>query len=88
MGIRLSGRVSSPLRSVCLFARHEASGQPATVAAKGWVKVGRYRTSDDGKFLSALLRPGPTTWYVARYPRPSDEVPSYFFTPVVRVSVR
>ena len=58
------------------------------MAAKGWVKVGRYRTSDDGKFVSAVLHPGRTTWYVARYPRPSDEGPSYFFTPVVKVSVR
>ena len=88
MGIRLHGTVPSATRVVWLFARHSAAQRPATVTAPGWRKVGRYRANDNGKFVSALLHPSRTTWYVARYPRISDDGPSFYFTPVVKVSVR
>ena len=87
-GIRLSGTMPSTWRYVWLFARRSRAARPATVTAKGWRKVGRYRANDNGKFVSALLHPSRTTWYVARYPRISDDGPSFYFTPVVKVSVR
>ncbi len=87
-GIRLRGTVPSAARTVWLFARHSAAARPATVTAPGWHKVGHYRANDNGTFVSALLHPSRTTWYVARYPRSSDDGPSFYFTPVVKVSVR
>ena len=57
---------------------------PATLAAKGWVKVGRYRISSSGKFVTGLLHPTRTTTYVAKYT--GDYFPA--FTSVVKVTVR
>ena len=84
--IHLSGKVPSSAGYVYLFARHRTAGQPATVAAKGWVKVGRYRLKS-GMFRSSLLHPERSTWYVARY---SGGHGANFeaFTSVVKVSVR
>ena len=60
------------------------SGQPATLAAKGWVKGGRYRVSASGKFASGWLHPTRTMWYVAKYT--GEDFPA--FTSVVKVNVR
>jgi hypothetical protein len=64
--VRLSGKVPTTSGSVYLYSRHTAAGQPATTAAKGWVKLGRY-TLKSGKFATGLLHPTRTTWYVLRY---------------------
>jgi hypothetical protein len=35
--------------------RHKVSGQPWSLAAKGWVRGGRYHISSSGEFLTGLL---------------------------------
>jgi hypothetical protein len=81
--VRLSGKVPG-LGYVTIYStRHEVSGQPASLAAKGWVKVGRYKTKS-GKFLTGLLHPRRTTSYVAEYS--GSDFPA--FTSVVKVRVR
>ena len=60
-----------------------SSGQPGTLAAKGWVKAGRYRIKSS-KFVTGLLHPTRTTWYVAKYK--GFAFPA--FTSVIKVTVR
>jgi hypothetical protein len=80
--MRLSGKVPGT-GSVTIFSTtHKVAGQPATLAAKGWVKGGSYKIKS-GKFLSGLLHPKRTTWYVAKY-RGYD---FWAFTSVVKVTV-
>jgi hypothetical protein len=82
--VRLSGKVPGKGYVTIYSTRHKASGQPATLAAKGWVKVGRYRATSSGKFLSGSLHLTHTTWYVAKYT--GWAFPA--FTSVVKVAVR
>jgi hypothetical protein len=58
--IRLSGRVPGDGYVTIYATRHKVSGQPATLAARGWVKLGRYRANSSGKFVSSLLHPTRT----------------------------
>ena len=83
--LRLSGQVPVPGPGyVTIYStRHKVSGQPSTLAAKGWVRGVRYRVSASGKFLSGALHPTRTTWYVARYT--GIDFPA--FTSVVKVNV-
>jgi hypothetical protein len=82
--IRLSGRVPGFGYVTLYSTRHKVSAQPATLAAKGWVKGGRYRVSSSGKFASGWLHPKRTMWYVAKYA--GEDFPA--FTSVVKVTVR
>ena len=82
--IRLSGKVPGHGYATIYSTRHDVSGQPWTLAAKGWVKDGTYRISSSGKFLTGLLYPTSTTAYVAKYS--GDNFPA--FTSIVKVTVR
>jgi hypothetical protein len=82
--IRLSGKVSGHGYVTIYSTRHKVSGQPWTLAAKGWVKGGRYRISSSGRFLTGLLHPTRTTSYVAKY----NGVNFPAFTSIVKVTVR
>jgi hypothetical protein len=83
--LRLSGVVPVPGSGyVAIYStRHKVSGQPLTLAAKGWVRGARYRVSASGKFLTGALYPTRTTWYVAKYT--GTDFPA--FTSVVKVNV-
>jgi hypothetical protein len=82
-GVRLSGKVPAGPGKVTIYWRHKASGQPGTLAAKGWVKGGSYRIKSQ-KFVSGLLQPTRTTWYVAKYKGFDFSA----FTSVIKVTVR
>ena len=83
--VRLSGRVPGS-GYVELFARRSAASQPATLAAKGWTAVGRYRLHG-GAFKTGAVKLSHASWFVVRYPGLKGE---YFaaFTGVVGVGVR
>jgi hypothetical protein len=81
--VRLSGKVPAGAGYVTVYWRHKAAGQPGTLAAKGWVKGGRYRIKSE-KFVSGLLHPTRTTWYVAKYKGFDFSA----FTSVIKVTVR
>jgi hypothetical protein len=81
--IRLSGKVPAGAGTVTIYSSRKAYGQPATLAAKGWVRVGSCKLKA-GKFAGGLLHPKHTTWYVAKYP--GYAFPA--FTSVVKVTVR
>jgi hypothetical protein len=81
--VRLSGKVPGSGKVTLFATTHKVSGQPASLAAKGWTKLGTY-TIKSGKFASGYLHPKRTTWYVVRY----DGVAFEAFTSVVRVTVR
>jgi hypothetical protein len=81
--IRLSGKVPGYGYVTIYSTRHKVSGQPWSLAAKGWVKGARYRISSSGKFLTGLLHPPRTTTYVAKYT--GFDFPA--FTSVVKVTV-
>ena len=80
--IRLSGKVPAGGGTVTIYSAKKAYGQPATLAAKGWVKVGSCKLKA-GKFVSGLLHPKHTSWYVAKYT--GYAYPA--FTSVVKVTV-
>ena len=82
--IRLSGKVPGHGYVTIYSTSHKVSAQPSTLAAKGWVKGGRYRISSSGKFLTGPLHPKRTATYVARYT--GDNFPA--FTSAVKVAVR
>lgn len=81
--VRLSGKVPAGAGYAIIYWRHKISGQPGTLAAKGWVKGGRYRIGSE-KFKTGLLHPTRTTWYVAKYT--GFDFPA--FTSVIKVAVR
>ena len=81
--IRLSGKVPGHGYVTIYSTRRRVSGQPWTLAAKGWVRGGRYHISSSGEFLTGLLHPTRTSTYVAKYS--GDNFPA--FTSVVKVKV-
>ena len=81
--IRLSGKVPADAGKATIYSAKKAYGQPATLAAKGWVKVGTCKLKA-GKFASGLLHPKHTSWYVAKYSGYAFKA----FTSVVKVTVR
>jgi hypothetical protein len=82
--VRLSGKVPAGAGYCTVYStRHKVSGQPPTLAAKGWAKVGRYRVRA-GKLLTGALHPSRTTSYVTKYS--GYDFPA--FTSVVTVTVR
>ncbi len=81
--VRLSGKVPAGAGYATIYWRHKVSGQPGTLAAKGWVKGGRYRIGSE-RFKTGLLHPTRTTWYVAKYT--GFDFPA--FTSVIKVAVR
>ena len=81
--IRLSGKVPAGAGTVTIYSAKKAYGQPPTLAAKGWVKVGTCKLKA-GKFASGLLHPKHTSWYVAKYSGYAFKA----FTSVVEVTVR
>ena len=81
--VRLSGKVPGSGSVVLLGTTHKVSGQPLSLAARGWRKLGVYRLKS-GKFATGQLRPKRTTWYVVRYS--GYAFPA--FTSVVKVVVR
>jgi hypothetical protein len=81
--VRLSGKVPAGAGKVVIYSRTRVAGQPATLAAKGWLKGGTYKIAS-GKFATGLLHPQRTTWYVAKYA--GYDFPA--FTSVVKVAVR
>ena len=101
--VRLSGVVpiaghwgSTPgtKKYVTIYKRSTSAGVPQTWSAKGWTKVGVYRTNGYGAYHTGYLRPTRNTWYVARYPgrdTPGYSGDSYYsegFTGVRKVTVR
>ena len=80
--VRLSGKVPGDGKVTLLATTHKVSGQPSSLAAKGWTKLGTYKIKD-GAFTTGYLYPNRTTYYVVRYN-------GYFeaFTSVVKVGVR
>jgi hypothetical protein len=65
--IRLSGVLPAAAGRVTLYSTtHKVTAQPATLAAKGWTKMGAYKVAS-GKFATGLLHPKRTTWYVVKY---------------------
>jgi len=81
--VRLSGRVPSNTSVTIYSTPHKASGAPGTLAAKGWHRVGTYKTSL-GRFSSSLLHPTRTTWYVVKYKGWAFQA----FSSVIKVTVR
>jgi len=82
--VRLRGQIDG--RKAGLFVCHHWADQPATWKAPGWTKVRRLHVSSTGRFVSPLLHPSRTTWYMVRYRALNGGFVA--FTPVVRVRVR
>lgn len=82
--VRLRGQIDG--RKATLFVCHHRADQPATVGARGWVKVANLHVNASGRFVGPLLHPSRTTWYVVRYPGLNGGFVA--FTPVVKVTVR
>jgi hypothetical protein len=82
--VRLRGHIDG--KQATLFMCHHRAGQPGTVKAHGWTKVANLRVSASGRFVSPLLHPSRTRWYVVRYPGLNGGFVA--FTPVVKVTVR
>jgi hypothetical protein len=81
--IRLRGQVEG--NGVDLFKRTAGPApQPSAYSAPGWTKVRSFPTHGNGRFRTGVMRPGRTTWYVARYS--GGDFPA--FTQVVKVKVR
>jgi hypothetical protein len=82
-GVRLRGTVS-PHSTVDVFMRHHRAAQPWSLKAAGWTKVAHLTSGSRGTFVTRVLRPSRTAWFVARYKSP------YFpaFTSVIKVRVR
>ena len=72
--------------SATLFMRHRAGSEPTTLKARGWTKVTTLAVSDSGRFISPVLHPARTTWYIVRFAGADGGFTA--FTPVVRVRVR
>ena len=72
-------------KSVILFQRTKAAGQPAA-SLKGWHKLATLKASGLGKFASRLLHPKRTTWYVVHYPGDTWYWGAY--TSVIKVAVK
>jgi hypothetical protein len=82
--IRLSGRVPGSGSAIVYSTTHKVTGQPGTLAAKGWVRGGHYHiNAKTGAFLSGLLHPKRTTYYVVKYAGADFNA----FTQVVKVVV-
>lgn len=81
--VRLSGKVPGTGKVTLFATTHKVSGQPSSLAAKGWTKLGAYKTKS-GAFVTGYLHPKRTTYYVVRYNGTVYEA----FTAVVRVTVR
>jgi hypothetical protein len=80
-------------RYVWLYRRTSAAAPPTVWDAtqQGWRLVERVRTDRSGRYHSAWLTPGRTTWYVARYAGDADAtLEGYFraYTSVRTVRVR
>jgi hypothetical protein len=82
--VRLRGHIDA--KKATLFMRYSRAGQPATVKAQGWTKVADLHANASGRFVSPLLHPWRTTWYVVRYHGANAGFTA--FTPVVKVAVR
>ena len=81
--VRLSGMVPAAAGKVTLYSTiHKVSGQPATLAAKGWTKLGTYKVASR-KFATGLLHPKRTTYYVVEYRGYAFTA----FTSVIKVTV-
>ena len=80
--VRLSGKVPGNGNVTVYSTPHKVSGAPGALAAKGWHRVGTYKTSS-GRFSSSLLHPTRTTWYVVKYKGFAFQA----FTQVIEVTV-
>jgi hypothetical protein len=82
-GVLLRGTVS-PSSTVDVFMRHKQATQPWSLKATGWTRVAHLTSGTHGRFVTKVLHPTHTAWFVARYKSP------YFtaFTSVIRVKVR
>lgn len=81
--IRLSGVLPAAAGRATLYSTtHKVTAQPATLAAKGWTKMGTYKVASR-KFATGLLHPKRTTWYVVKYS--GYAFPA--FTSVIKVTV-
>ena len=81
--VRLSGKAPGAGKVTLFATTHKVSGQPASLAAKGWTRLGTYK-SKSGAFITSYLHPKRTTYYVVRYDGYAFEA----FTSVVKVTVR
>jgi hypothetical protein len=83
--VRLHGHIDCN-RQATLFMCHHWADRPATVGAHGWIKIANLHVNASGRFVSPLLHPSRTRWYVVRYPGLNGGFVA--FTPVVKVTVR
>ncbi|HUK76922.1 MAG TPA: hypothetical protein VL117_04895 [Thermoleophilia bacterium] len=81
--VRLSGRVPSNTSVTVYATTHKVSAAPGTFAAKGWHRIGAYKTKL-GRFSTGLLHPTRTTWYVVKYKGWAFQA----FTSITKVRVR
>ncbi len=81
--VRLSGALPAGAGTATIYGTiHKVSGQPGTLTAKGWTKLGTCKVSSH-KFASALLHPKRTTYYVVKY----KGYAFWAFTSVIKVTV-
>ena len=80
------GEHPGPVKTLLVFARTTAAGQPSDWLAKGWTKVATVKSGGTGYFKTKALRPTQTTWYVVRYPQ--DGWDWRAFTSVIKVTVK
>jgi hypothetical protein len=82
------GSVPGKAKYVTIYRRTTSAGQPTAWDAtkRGWVRVGAVRANGYGKYVTSLLRPKRTTWYVVRYP--GDNWYHRAFTSVIKVVVK
>jgi len=81
--VRLSGKVPGTGRVTIYSTTHKVSKAPATLTAKGWHRIGAYKTKL-GRFSTGLLHPTRTTWYVVKYKGWAFQA----FTSITKVRVR
>ena len=79
------GRRSAAAK-VSIYARFTAAGQPDTYSnPKGWTLAGQARANSKGKYLSSVLYPKRSTYFVVRYSGQGLYWPGY--TAVIKVNV-
>lgn len=83
--VRLRGRLDTLSTRAMLLVRQRPAGQPESLHAPGWTQVGIVNVDAKGRFVTPVLHPRRTSWYVLRY---SNANLNCCFTSVVKVEVR
>jgi hypothetical protein len=82
--VRLRGHLDTMSNHATLFVRYRPASQPESLRAPGWTKAGIVDVSRRGGFVTSILHPRRTSWYVLRY---SNRELRRCFTSVVKVQV-